>query len=644
MTEKQPCLRCGRAIMSKLDGTPRKHNSPGSERPCVPGDTPVTVRGELDGRRLSDPAPTVEETTTQGGCSVPGCTCEGHGGPEHELLAIMPLEGDDVAQKADCGKCGGSYARRSNGKPWAHDCVPQKGPWFGAMYDGRCSVNECQIHEGDRIRADGEGGYECEDCGDFDDTMDRHVRASLGIEPKVDVIVDKLSSDWQAMASAAARAFLGSSPLVNPNDPVEIADRDLAAQAFLDAANSGLRPEYRVTAEEFLGKVQGTDPIKARLMTAEEFMDPAATEDVKPVMSVSGQPKKVRRDHQDRYAVVLPGETELEVYKTSGKPKGRTRVTSFVKAASSTIKLGEWKARNVVIGASRRRDLLLKADGLTHENGRDRLDQIARELEAAAGAKVGSDLGTYLHDFTEYMDASLKTWRDAPPEFQRSLALYAQRLADAGLEPIRAFIERTTIIREFGWVCGTFDRIFYHRPSGQYIIGDLKTAKTMDYGRNEIEAQLWAYAHGVNQSGIYDWNTDTWLLPRTYGDSVETGPWQVPEVSETVGVVIHMPVQGPLEGTVELLWADLENGREHAELCHRNRSQPKGKMKPWGNGPAPLKPVWEPPSWEEQFRGVRTLQEASNLYATARRDVERMELQRLVQLAQQALRELGVRG
>jgi hypothetical protein len=421
--------------------------------------------------------------------------------------------------------------------------------------------------------------------------------------------------------------------------------RTPTADEFLDSSPDA-KPQVSggMTAEQFLGKVQGTDPIKARLMTAEEFMDPAATEDVKPVMSVSGQPKKVRRDHMDRYAIVLPGETELEVYKTSRKPVGRTRVTSFVKQASSTIKLGEWKARNVVIGASRRRDLLLKAQGLTHEDDRDRLNAIARELEEAAGAKVGSDLGTYLHDFTEYMDAGLKTWQDAPQEFQGSLMLYANALRRAGLEPIRAFIERTTIIREFGWVCGTFDRIFYHRPSGQYVIGDLKTAKTMDYGRNEVECQLWTYAHGVNQNGIYDWNTDTWLLPGTYGDSVETGPWQVPKVSETVGVVIHMPVQGKLEGTVELLWADLEAGAVHAELCEAVRSQPKGKMKPWGNGPAPLKPAWQPPSWEEQFRSVRTLQEASNLYATARRDVERMELQRLVQLAQQALRELGVRG
>jgi len=598
--------------------------------PGCPGTYAVNANGSLrkhmNERRetctqrtsVSEAAPTVDGTTTPGECSEPGCTCEGHGGPEHELLAIMPLEGDDVAEK---------------------------GPWFGAMYGGRCSVNECAIYEGDRIRADGQGGYECEDCGNFDDTMDRHVRASLGIEPKVDAIVDKLTSDWQAKASAAARAFLDATPLVNPNDPVEIGQRDLAAQEFLDSSPDA-KPQVSggMTAEQFLGKVQGTDPIKARLMTAEEFMDPAATEDVQPVMSVSGQPKRVRRDHMKRYAVVLPGETELETYKSSGKPVGRTRATTFNKAATDKKNINDWDKRNVVIGASRRRDLLLKAQGLTHEDDRDRLNAIVVELEEEAGAKVGSDLGTYLHEFTEYMDAGLKTWQDAPQEFQGSLMLYANALRRAGLEPIRAFIERTTIIREFGWVCGTFDRIFYHRPSGQYIIGDLKTAKTMDYGRNEVECQLWTYAHGVNQNGIYDWNTDTWLLPGTYGDSVETGPWQVPKVSETVGVVIHMPVQGPLEGTVEPLWADLENGREHAELCHRNRSQPKGKMKPWGDGPAPLKPAWQPPSWEEQFRSVRTLQEASNLYATARRDVERMELQRLVQLAQQALRELGVRG
>lgn len=455
--------------------------------------------------------------------------------------------------------------------------------------------------------------------------------AALYSEPTEGAVTDALpNADWQAQAQAAARRHVQREAGII----AATAERADAAQA-------------KLTADEFL------------------FEDPTATEDVKPVVSVSGQPKKVRRDHQDRYAVVLPGATELERYKSSGKPVGRTRVTTFVKAASSTIKLGEWKARNVVIGAARRRDLLLKAQGLTHENDRDRLDAIVRELEETAGSKVGSDLGTYLHDFTEYMDAGLKTWRDAPEEFRRSLKQYKLALHAAGLEPITSLIERTTIIQEYGWVCGTFDRIFYHRPSGQYIIGDLKTAKTMDYGKNEIEAQLWSYAHGVNQNGIYDWNTDTW--------GPADAPWSDHavvrniKVSETVGVVIHMPVQGPLEGTVVLLWADLENGREHAELCHRNRSQPKGKMRPWGDGPSPLAPVqetasdswrdWEvrhsitpvpvmePWSWEDRFTSVTTSEEASGLWRAAKAEgVSGLELQRLVGLAQQRLRELGVMG
>lgn len=519
---KRMCPTCTKTVIQKADGTLRKHNrTPARGDVCDGGVAP-----------MSDPAPTVDETTEE-------------------------------------------------------DSVAEKGPWFGAMYDGRCSVSECRIEGGDRIRADGSGGYECEDCGDNEHTV-------IHLPDPVD------------------GRMAGGGTLVIPK-----------ALDFTDPSG---------------GSMSGTeDP----LMTPDQFMDPASTEDVKPVLGVNGQPKKVRRDHMKRYAVVLPGETELETYKSSGKPVGRTRATTFNKAATDKKNINDWGKRNVVIGAARRRDLLLQAHGLTHEQDKDRLNAIVVELEEAAGAKVGSDLGTYLHEFTEYMDAGLKTWRDAPEEFQRSLALYAQALADAGLEPIRSLIERTTIIREFGWVCGTFDRIFYHRPSGQYVIGDLKTGKTMDYGKNEVECQLWTYAHGVNQNGIYDWNTDTWGFAQDLEryDPSEWGHAQL-QVSETVGVVIHMPVQGPQEGTVELLWADLENGRQHAELCHAVRSQPKGKMAAWGNGPAPV----APPSWEDRFRAVATVEEASRLWGEARGSVAASRLVGLVGLAQQRLRELGVRG
>ena len=41
------------------------------------------------------------------------------------------------------------------------------GPWFPARFDSECGD---PIDEGDTIRADGEGGYVCEPCGeDLDD-------------------------------------------------------------------------------------------------------------------------------------------------------------------------------------------------------------------------------------------------------------------------------------------------------------------------------------------------------------------------------------------------------------------------------------------------------------------------------------------
>ena len=460
-----------------------------------------------------------------------------------------------------------------------------KGPWFGAMYAGTCDSCFDPIQEGDSIRADGQGGYECRDCESIEFTA---VHAPVG-GPRLQQVLEHTG---------------------------------VTAEQFMDPA-----PVEPLRAHP-LGHLTGS-------VTPEQFMDPSPVGDAEPVMSVSGQPKKVLRDHLDRYCVVLPGETELEVFKSSGNPVGRTRTTTFVKAAQDSKAINDWGKRNVVIGAARRRDLILQAHDLTHERDRDKLNGLVKELEAAAGAKVGSDLGSYLHEFTEYMDAGLKTWEDAPEEFQGSLALYAQALHDAGLEPIRALIERTTIIREYGWVCGTFDRIFYHRPSGRYIIGDLKTGKTMAYGKNEVECQLWTYAHGVNQNGIYDWNTRTWGPPE-WPDALDLP--MVMRVSEKVGVVIHMPVQGPKEGTVELLWADLESGAAHAEVCGQVRARPGGRMKPWGDGPAALRPL----TWHEQFAAVRTGEDANRLWRLAKADgVAGLELQELVGIARQAI---AVRG
>jgi hypothetical protein len=39
-----------------------------------------------------------------------------------------------------------------------------KGPWFRAAYDGECAACFAAFFEGDLIRADGDGGWEAQEC------------------------------------------------------------------------------------------------------------------------------------------------------------------------------------------------------------------------------------------------------------------------------------------------------------------------------------------------------------------------------------------------------------------------------------------------------------------------------------------------
>jgi hypothetical protein len=362
----------------------------------------------------------------------------------------------------------------------------------------------------------------------------------------------------------------------------------------------------------------------------DQFADPSAP---RKKLNVSGQPDADRDDY-GRYAVKDPATGDYRRFKNGGII-GITRVTTFVKAAQDTKALNDWGKRNVVIGASRRPDLIARADGMTHAANRDALDRLVGELETAAGAKVAADIGTQLHEFTERMDAGLVTPDGAPPMFQDSLRLYRDRLAAAGFEAVPGLIERTTMISEWGGVCGTLDRIMYHRPSGTYVVVDLKTGKGLqDYGLDETYAQEWMYAHGVNQNGIYDWNTKTWGRPQT----PENLPMLV-KVREDVGLIVHMPVQGPKAGQLFLLRADLARGREYAELCASNRGWKKSRAVEWTWEPDRLA---EPVSWGARFAAVRNGAEARALWDEADASgVSDADLASLVAIARAALADKG---
>lgn len=491
--------------------------------------------------------------------------------------------------------------------------MSKMGPWFEAKYEGPCGDCGTLIEYGDMIRASGEGDYLCTDCGDEQGVSDT---------PDTDAW-DRPDLPAPAGAFAPFSVNDDAAPgfVAGPPAPAEVSHWQQQAR---DAAKRHLE----ATAEEF------TDPAPAPTtrankgvplyVTPDAFMDPAAPEET-PAVNVSGQPDPRYEwwGEQNRgYLVKLPETGDFRRYK-NGRPKGITRATTFNKAASDTTSLTDWKLRNVIVGASRRPDLLLRAHGLDVQQDSKVLNKLAAELEAVAGAKVGADIGTFLHEFCEHIDAGLKTWRDAPEVYQAQLKLYSETLAEAGFEPVPGMIERTTYIAEFGGVVGRFDRILFHRPSGMYVIADLKTGRTMDYARLENECQEWIYAHGVNEHGVYDWNTDTWCPPRSYGDSVETGPWQVPFlVSETVGLIIHMPVQGDDAGQVILERTDLQRGKRYAATCAENRGWVKPKRELWSWEPeTAAEEVPQPPrerNWHAEFKAVTSREQANALYKELR--------------------------
>lgn len=582
--ERKSCPKCVRVVAFKTNGEPYKHICQGEplNLKCDGCGKAFIPRGgempEHGCEPVSDPAPTVDVVDdTKPYASAP--------------CGIQECCGDDADQDAT-----------------------NKGPWFGALYDGRCSVSECKIYEGDRIRADGQGGYECEDCGEDDPDVPPASALAFG------------EGDYQAQV----RAIPERGPLAGAFAPFPV--NDDAANAYGSMGGADLM-DPGPHAHSY------ADAGPTRVPTPEEFMDPANTDDPADKLNVSGQPNARYEWYgsQNRgYLVKEPHTGDFRRYK-NGKPKGLTRATTFNKAATDSKAINDWGKRNIVIGASRRRDILLRAHGLTHEDNRRELESIVAELEEAAGAKVGSDLGTYLHEFTEQMDAGLKTAHRAPEEFRDSLMQYTLALQGAGLEPVPGLIERTTMITEFGGVVGTFDRIFYHRPSDTYLIGDLKTGKTMEYAMNETETQMWVYAHGVNQNGVYDWNTDMWS---PVGDPMTPGPHpdgHPIKVREDVGVIVHMPVQGPLAGRVVLDHADLQAGARHAELCHRNRTAPKSKVRPF-EPPLPARPL----TWEERFALVTSSEHATQLWREAKAaGTTGVRLNELVSIARQALADKG---
>lgn len=480
------------------------------------------------------------------GCSIEYALYQGTGEHKGELVVRKHLS------RVGPGECKGSKKPPLNGQvlsdsgtatspdpftspapvpemaEWDVSDSPVLGPWFRAGYDADCD-GTCggSITEGEEIRADGQGGWLCSDCG-----ADEQVR----VETRV------------------------PAPVVNDGDADGRADLvpDSTLSPVLTAV---VAPETAALVANAVGLTQTVDALASEVLNPapaqpDPFTGPGASSDIpESDTTVSGQPDP-DRDRWGRY--VMQGQSY-------------TRATTFAKMGSNTFAIGQWEERNVIVGLTKRPDLLALAEGLEVKRHRDQLNKIAEQAKDAAGQKIAANLGTAYHAFTERLDAGLITLADVPEKYRRRVQQYAQTVHGAGLVTRPEWIERTTAVTAEMVsapvpVAGTLDRIF-QLPDGSRVIGDLKTGSSLEYGMAEIEVQLAVYAHGVNRFGLFDWNTKTWQPVNAMGDTVRTD----------FAIVIHLPADG--DGC-KLIRVDLERGWERARLRGQIQFDQKAKSHP----------------------------------------------------------------
>ena len=263
----------------------------------------------------------------------------------------------------------------------------------------------------------------------------------------------------------------------------------------------------------------------------------------------------------------------------TGKPGGFTRATTFAKSISDTYALSMWGLRMGGKGLAMRPDLLMRVAAADIDD-RETLNNLMEEAKNAAGSKVGANLGTALHAFTEALDRGEEP--NVPPPYQPHMKGYTALLAKFNLEILD--IERVVLCTEYDGgpaggrgVAGTLDRIArftkdttvtlpngttYTFKKGTIVILDLKTGKDLQYGWLEIAVQLATYARAKVR---FDKEKKVWL--------------DMPEgMDQNVALVVHLPATAP-GNTVkaEMYAVDIAAGHEIAALCTAVREARKRK-------------------------------------------------------------------
>jgi hypothetical protein len=274
--------------------------------------------------------------------------------------------------------------------------------------------------------------------------------------------------------------------------------------------------------------------------------------------AATAQPEP-KRDRYGRYLLPDPD---------GGKEQPWTRATTFAKTLADTFALTQWGERMVAKGIGLRADLYALACSAGVED-KDTLNKVAAQAKDAAASAAGANLGTALHSFTEALDRGEQPV--VPDPWRADVEAYRVAMAASGMVTVPTLIERIVVVPQYK-VAGCFDRILQTTQAQistrQHLVGDLKTAKRVDYSWTEIAIQLALYAHGAAI-----WNAVTQRYE------------PMPAVDQDKAIVMHLPVG---QGRCHLYEVDTAAGWEAAALASQVRAWRTRKNLALPHGTDPL--------------------------------------------------------
>ncbi|AGT13963.1 hypothetical protein PHELEMICH_49 [Mycobacterium phage Phelemich] len=255
----------------------------------------------------------------------------------------------------------------------------------------------------------------------------------------------------------------------------------------------------------------------------------------------------------------------------TSRPTGFTRATTVADTLDDTTGLAKWKrretAKRVLQVAQMDRDTKLSERfNVTAGEAIDaiiaaldaptvgELDKALDVLDNLTGGKDSAELGTCVHAWLEAIDLGQVLYRDVPDFIKPYVDRYQEILAGFGLVAVPQYVERI-VMNDLGeeTVTGQIDRIYKIITTGDLILGDVKTSKTLQYSWLTYAVQLAVYGWATKMLKI---DGSGWEpMPKLYG---------VPHPDDTeeddrpaFAVLMHIPSDQPERGqavTMDLSW------------------------------------------------------------------------------------------